>query len=119
MFTVRETVQESTGFSPTELVFGHTVRGPLKLLKEQLLSKQSSPTSVLDYVSSFSERLHLACETGKIYLASVQSKMKAHFDKKSVAHHFEVDVLVLLSVPGSALHAKFSGPSTVNKKKTE
>ncbi len=32
-------MQESLGFSPAELVFGHTVRGPLKLLSEQLLSK--------------------------------------------------------------------------------
>ena len=30
-FAVRESVQESLGFSPFELVFGHTVRRPLKL----------------------------------------------------------------------------------------
>ena len=30
LFAVREVVQESLGFSPAELVFGHTVRGPLK-----------------------------------------------------------------------------------------
>ena len=34
VFAVRESVQESLGFSPFELVFGHSVRGPLKLLKE-------------------------------------------------------------------------------------
>lgn len=33
MFAVREVVQESLGFSPSELVFAHTVHGPLKLLK--------------------------------------------------------------------------------------
>lgn len=32
LFAVRETVQESLGFSPFELVFGHTIHGPLKLL---------------------------------------------------------------------------------------
>ena len=35
LFAAREAVQESLGFSPFELVFGHTVRGPLKLLKEK------------------------------------------------------------------------------------
>lgn len=40
LFAVRETVQESLGFSPAELVFGHTVRGPLKMLKENWLSEQ-------------------------------------------------------------------------------
>ncbi len=28
MFAVRESIQESLGFSPHELVFAHTVRGP-------------------------------------------------------------------------------------------
>ena len=34
LFAAREAVQESLGFSPFELVFGHTVRRPLKLLKD-------------------------------------------------------------------------------------
>ena len=32
LFTVRESVQESLGFSPIKLVFGHAVRRPLQLL---------------------------------------------------------------------------------------
>ena len=43
LFAVRESVQESLGFSPFELVFGHTVRGPLKLMKEKFLSSNDSP----------------------------------------------------------------------------
>ncbi len=57
MFAARESVQESIGFSPAELVFGHTVRGPLKLLSEQLISKSQSPVTVQEYVSSFRARL--------------------------------------------------------------
>ena len=34
LFASREAIQESLGFSPFELVFGHTVRGPLKVVKE-------------------------------------------------------------------------------------
>ena len=34
LYTVREAVQESLGVSPFELVYGRTVRGTLKLLKE-------------------------------------------------------------------------------------
>ena len=36
LFAAREVTQESLGFSPAELVFGHTVRGPMKLLKEMV-----------------------------------------------------------------------------------
>ena len=39
LFAVRETVQEYLGFSPFKLVFGHTVCGPLKLLKEKNCSQ--------------------------------------------------------------------------------
>ena len=39
LFAVRESVQEFLGFISSELVFGHTVRGPLKLMKEKFLSK--------------------------------------------------------------------------------
>ena len=39
MFASRSLVQESLGFSPFELVFGHNVRGPMTVLSEQWLSE--------------------------------------------------------------------------------
>ena len=53
LFAVRESVQESLGFSPFELVFGHTVRGPLKLLKKKFFSDDDSSLNLLQYVSDF------------------------------------------------------------------
>ena len=65
LFAVREIVQESLGFSPFELVFGHTVRGPLKLLKEKFLSDDDSSLNLLQYVSDFKTRLSKACEAAR------------------------------------------------------
>ena len=66
LFAVRETVQESLGFSPTGLVFGHTVRGPLSVLKDQLVDGGSSKQSpVLSYVNRFRERLQEACRMAR------------------------------------------------------
>ena len=51
----RETVQESLGFSPADLVFGHTPR------KENIISfksPKSVPRNVYDYVHEMSNRLH-------------------------------------------------------------
>lgn len=48
LFAIRETVQESLGFSPAELVFGHTVLRPLKVLREQLTGDSSPSQNVLD-----------------------------------------------------------------------
>ena len=62
LFAVRESVQESLGFSPFELVFGHSVCGPLKLLKEYWLAKNTESLNLLDYVSKFRDKLKKACE---------------------------------------------------------
>ena len=73
LFAVRESVQESLGFSPFELVFGHSVRGPLKLLKEKFLSNDDT----LQYVSDFRNRLSRACEVARSNFKTSQDKMKA------------------------------------------
>ena len=121
LFAIRETVQESLGFSPAELVFGHTVRGPLKVIKDQLMSADSRSQSVLQYVSQFRERLHEACSLAKETLSSTQKKMKRQFDEKAVSRSFQAgdQVLVLLPIPGAALSARFSGPYVIDRKLSE
>ena len=57
LFAVRESVQESLGFSPFELVFGNSVRGLLKLLKENWLSEKTKRLNLLDYVSEISSEI--------------------------------------------------------------
>ncbi|KAL1258996.1 hypothetical protein QQF64_009573 [Cirrhinus molitorella] len=90
LFAVREAVQESLGFSPAELVFGHRVRGPLKMLKENILSLDSSPkVNVLDYVSKFRERLHQACSAARESLKIAKENMHSQFDRKSVQRCFQ------------------------------
>ncbi len=122
LFAVRETVQESLGFSPAELVFGHQVRGPLKVLKEHILNPDSSKNAnVLDYVSTFRDCLHTAWSLAKESLANAQKGMKRKFDRKAVARSFTSgdEVLVLLPVPGSSLSARFFGPYVVKQKMSE
>ena len=53
LFAVRESVQGSLGFSPFELVFGHFVRGPLKLIKEKLLSMMMFRSILLNMFRTF------------------------------------------------------------------
>lgn len=123
LFALRESVQESLGFSPAELIFAHTVRGPLQVLKEQLMSTKCStrPTNVLEYVSKFRERLHQACAIAREALTTSQSSMKKRYDRSAVARSFEVgdQVLVLLPIQGSALSARFSGPYAIEEKLSE
>lgn len=113
LFAAREAVQEALGFSPAELVFGHTLRSPLKALQETFLSSENpKEENVLDFVSKFRERLHHANSLAKDSLLSAQTVMKTHYDRSAVSRQFSVGdkVLALLPIPGSALSARFTGP---------
>ena len=116
-FAVQEAVQKSLGFSPFELVFGRTVRGPLKLLKEGWLTEEP-PTNLLDQVSVLRTRLKAAGELAQRNLKFAQSKMKLWYDKKAKLHKFKVGdkVLVLLPLQNYALQARDFGPYLVSEK---
>lgn len=43
LFAYRDTTQESLGFSPFELVYGHTVRGPMRILRELWTKEVTDP----------------------------------------------------------------------------
>ena len=107
LFAAREVTQESLGFSPAELVFGHTVRGPLKLLKERWLANQSPPTNLLDFVCHFRSKLNKACELARQNLGEAQERMKGWYDRSAKHRAFSPGekVLVLLPILGSALQA--------------
>lgn len=59
LLAILEVVEESTGFSPNELVFGHTVRGPTAVLADEW-KVSDPPEKVFDYVSSFCYKLYEA-----------------------------------------------------------
>lgn len=59
LLAAREVVQESTSFSPNQLVFGHTVRWPLTLLHDMVMPPEH-PKNLIKYVNGFRHRLYLA-----------------------------------------------------------
>ena len=67
LFATSDSPNESTGFTPFELVYGREVRGPLKLIKERFLAEDNE-TNLLDYVSNFRERLSKACSVAQCIL---------------------------------------------------
>jgi hypothetical protein len=82
LFAARENVQEFLGFRPNDLVYGYTVRGPLKMLKEKFLSEDNSSLDLLKYVSDLRERLSTACEVARQNLKVTQTKIKLRYDEK-------------------------------------
>lgn len=117
MFAVRDTVNESTGFTPFELVYGHEVRGPLRLLKDRLVGGRP-PEDTLEYAARFTDRLQAACEVARVNLEVSRVRMKRHYDKRAKPRIFEVgdQVLVLLPAGGVRLGVRFEGPYPILKK---
>ena len=110
LFAVREPFQESLGFSPFEVVFGYSVHGPLKLLKDNWLTENTESLNLLDYVSNFRYKLKKTCKLAQQNLKNSQSKMKRLYDRKSQNRVFKPDdkVLVLLPVQGNTLQTRWA-----------
>ena len=117
LFALRDAMNESTGFTPFELVFGHDVRGPLKMIKERLV-KQSSEGTVLQYVAMFRDRLSSACQVAQEHLKGAQERMKMHYDKRAVERIFKPGdrVLMLMPMRGDSLSTRFCGPYMIEKR---
>ena len=94
------------------------VRGPLKLLKEKLLSNCSESINLLQYVSDFRSKLFRACELARANLSLSHKSMKERFDVDAVERSFKPGqkVLAMLPVPGNPLRSRFFGPYEIQKK---
>ncbi|XP_076055291.1 uncharacterized protein LOC143033689 [Oratosquilla oratoria] len=102
LFAIRDSVQASLGYSPFQLIYGHEVQGPLKVLKESWIAANKAETPLASYVPKFKEKLHLALSLAHVNLDSSQTKMKQQFDRshRTEDRQFRVvdKVLSLLSV---------------------
>lgn len=117
LFAAREAPSESLGFSPFELLFTHSVRGPMQVLKEAWIGQQTTQ-GLLTTVTELKERLRRSWELAKENLLVAQGRFKYWHDKKARVRSYQVGdkVLALLPVLGQPLQAKYSGPYRINKK---
>ena len=120
LFAARDAKQESLGFSPFELVYGHTPKGPLKLIKNSWIDNHQTE-NMLDYVARIKDRLWQATELAREHLKQAQLTTKGKFDRKAVAREFKPGdkVLLYLPIPKSSLQTKYFGPYTVRRRVSE
>ena len=117
LYVVRDSYQESLGFSPNELIFGKNLRGPLKVVYEEWSQSQKN-VPVNEYISNLikilEENRKLAFENLKVS----QEKMKKVYDRKTKLTNFKVGDKVLLFLPvyKFPFQNKYEGPYTIIKK---
>ena len=87
LFAVQESVQQSLGFSPFELLYGREVCGPLRALKEHWLAEDAS-SNLLDQVADLHDWMTIARELAKKNLEESQTAMKVWYDKRAREHSF-------------------------------
>ena len=73
LFAARDAVQTSLGFTHFQLVFGHTPKGPLKLIKGTWLENHNNE-NLLGYVARIKEKLWKANDLARYHLESSQRK---------------------------------------------
>ena len=103
LFPYRESVQESTGFSPFQLLYGRQVRGPLSILK-QIWTKEIADGEVktaYQYVVDLRERVEDTFEIVRVALESSSTTYKRYADAKSKDCQFKVGDIVLLLLPNN------------------
>ena len=121
LFAYREVPQASTGFSPFELLYGRSVRGPLDIVRESWEAREKSDESVVSHVLSMRKRLEKMSELARENLATAQARQKTWYDKNSRIREFAIgdQVLVLLPTSTNKLLAEWQGPYKVVKRMGE
>lgn len=117
LFAYREVPQSSTGFSPFQLLYGRTPRGPMQVLKElwtRETQEQEIKTS-LQHVLDLREKVEETCRIAKESLEKEAARQKRHFDKKAKLRVFPVGSKVLLLNPckENKMKMAWSGPYVV------
>ena len=100
LFAYREVPQVCTGFSPFELLYGRTVRGPMQVLKE-LWTKSEEPElqTTYQYVFDLRNKLEETCQVAKKSLEEAQGVYKNYYDRKGRNRRFDVGQKVLVLLP--------------------
>ena len=118
LFAYREVPQDSVGFSPFELLYGRTVRGPMTILKELWTQEIKDPEvrSTYQYVLDLRERLETTCKLAQEALGQSQKRYKHYYDKKSRKRSYKVgdSVLLLLPTDHNKLTMQWKGPYKVS-----
>ncbi|XP_067939845.1 LOW QUALITY PROTEIN: uncharacterized protein [Watersipora subatra] len=120
LFAYREVPQESTGFSPFELLYGRTIRGPMDILRQLWTQDDAVGETKSSYQHVFDLRAKLedTMELAQKALEGNKQRYKHYFDKKAKKREFQKGdkVLILLPTNHNKLLMHWQGPYNVEEK---
>lgn len=120
LFAYREAPQDSTGFSPFELLYGRTVRGPLAILRQLWTKEISDPNikTTYEYVLDLRNRLEDTLRIAQQNLKDAASRYRHYYNKKARERQMKVGDKVLVMLPTSLnkLLMMWKGPFVITEK---
>ena len=118
LFAYREVPQETTGFSPFDLLYGRHVRGPLDVLREGRTGDKEAAVPVNTYVVEMRQRLADMAQLVAEHSSRSQEKQKLYYDTRAKARSFKIGdkVLVLLPTTANRLKLQWTGLFKVTRK---
>lgn len=120
LFAYRDATQESLGFSPFELVYGRTVRGPIRILRELWTKEVNDPEvrTTYQYIVDLKQRLESTCTMAKETLEKATQRYRVNYNKRAKKRDMNVGekVLVLLPTSSNKLLLQWRGPYEILEK---
>ena len=121
LLALRTVTHESTGFSPSELVFGKNLRTPETLLFEKWVEPKDEDIAITEYVFELINRLQRSQELAIEKMTEMRDKRKKWYDRNTVRRNFKPgdQVLVLATSKPNKLAATWIGPGVVEQQISE
>ena len=117
LFAYREAPQASLGFSPFELLYGRSVRGPMSILKELWTGEtpESEVRTTYEYVVDLQNRLEETIKLAHENLNKASSEQRKYYNRKTSERKFKIgdSVLLLLPTDHNKLLLHWKGPFKV------
>lgn len=120
LFAYRDVPQDSLGFSPFDLVYARSVRGPMTTLKELWTKEIKDPEikTTYQYVLDLRDRLEFTCELAHRTLEESSARYKKNYHKKTRSRSLKAGekVLILLPTDSNKLLMQWKEPFVVRNK---
>ncbi|GFV19767.1 retrovirus-related Pol polyprotein from transposon 412 [Trichonephila clavipes] len=121
LLALRTVSHESTGYTPSELVYGKNLRTPETLVMEHWMEPEEEGDLVTEYMFKLINRLKRCQEVAINKMEEMQVKRKTWYDKNAVKREFKNGdlVLVLATSRANKLAVQWIGPGTILNKISE
>ena len=120
LFAYREVPQESIGFSPFEMLYARSVRGPMSVLRHAWTEEESNEEmkTTAEYVCDLRNRIEETCKIASENLKKASARQAKYYNRHAKKREVSVGkkVLLLLPTKHNKLELSWQGPFVVEDK---